>query len=96
MTGATREGAPEIGLDGLEQRQAVSGRLVAGVVDEARVAVEGGQVATRALGQEPERDGKVLVAGLSQDGVRGREARRVYRRREAPASAISVMRRSPA
>jgi hypothetical protein len=79
------ERAVELALDPVEQRDAVSGRLVADVVDESREPVDGEQVTAHTTRQQPAGDREVLVRGLSHHGVArrhvcsGRRAHRAQR-----------------
>ena len=67
MSGGPGEQAVELGLDPVESRLPVAGVLVAEVVDEPGVAVDGSQVALHGSRQQPERHREVLMAGPGHD-----------------------------
>jgi hypothetical protein len=69
VRGAAPEGALELGLQRVEQRQPVALGLVAQRVRQAREAVQGQQVATQRGRQQAQRDGEVLVARPRQQAL---------------------------
>ena len=61
------EEAVELVLDPVEGGAAVAGILVAEVVDEPGVSVDGPQMVAHGSGQQPQRDGEVLSGGPGHD-----------------------------
>ena len=71
------EGAVQLGLDPVELGEPVAGALVADVVDEPGVAVDGHQVCSLPAWQQPGRDDEVLAGGEVCRGGAGRFDRSV-------------------
>ena len=63
VAGGAGEQVVELGLDPVQGRCSVAGVLVAKVVDEPGVAVDGSQVAPHGSGQQPQRHREVLTGG---------------------------------
>jgi uncharacterized protein len=67
LLGVAGVGPLQVGLDSVEERKPVAGRLVTDVVDEAGEPVDGAEPLPLALGEEAQRDREVLARRLRED-----------------------------